>query len=96
MTKFENTTESRKEKHLSYDERLVITCLKNEKELPNRAIAKELERTPQTIHSEIKEGLVTMSKGFLSNKHIKHFYYFNPCQHITLFNSFNISAYIIY
>lgn len=62
MTLPENTTESRKGKHLSYDERLLIAYLKNEKAYSNRAIARELDRAPQTIHTEIKDGTVTVIK----------------------------------
>lgn len=62
MTQFENTTESHKGKHLSYDERVLIAYLKNVKTLSNRAIAKELGRAPQTIHTEIKDGTVTTIK----------------------------------
>lgn len=62
MTLPENTTESRKGKHLSFDERVLIAYLKNEKALSNRAIARELGRAPQTIHTEIKDGMVTVIK----------------------------------
>ncbi|WP_251870343.1 IS30 family transposase, partial [Enterococcus italicus] len=62
MTHTEHTTQSRKGKHLSFDERQFIAYLKNKLGLSNRAIAKELGRAPQTIHNEIKDGTVDVIK----------------------------------
>ncbi|MFD2729821.1 helix-turn-helix domain-containing protein [Enterococcus camelliae] len=56
MTHTEHATQSRKEKHLSFDERQFIAYLKNKLGLSNRTITKELGRAPQTIHNEIKDG----------------------------------------
>lgn len=59
MTQTENTTVSRKGKHLIYKERCQIEALKaQESPLSNRQIAKQLGRAPQTIHTEVKDGTV--------------------------------------
>jgi IS30 family transposase len=62
MTHYENTTQSRKGKHLSYRERAQIEAYKNIEKLSNRAIARKLKRAPQTIHTEVKEGTVKIMK----------------------------------
>lgn len=57
MTQLHDTTESIKGKHLTKDERAQIEIL-NQEGYSNRAIAKRLERAPQTINNEIKRGTV--------------------------------------
>lgn len=57
MTQLHDTTESIKGKHLTKDERAQIEIL-NQESYSNRAIAKRLERAPQTINNEIKRGTV--------------------------------------
>lgn len=61
MTQEQFNTNSRKGKHLSYQERCQIAILKKEG-YSNRAIAKSLGRSPQTIHNEVKRGSVTQRK----------------------------------
>ena len=58
MTQVDNNTNPIKGKHLTYDERSQITVLKKEG-YSNRAIAKVLKRSHQTINDEIKRGTVT-------------------------------------
>ena len=58
MTQVDNNTNPIKGKHLTYDERSQITVLKKEG-YSNRAIAKVLKRSHQTINDEIKRGMVT-------------------------------------
>lgn len=68
MTQTENTTESRKGKHLNYQERLKIEAWKQlEKPLSNREIASKLGRVPQTIHTEIKDGYVRQIRRQVQN-----------------------------
>ena len=61
MTQEQFNTNSRKGTHLSYQERCQIAILKKEG-YSNRAIAKSLGRSPQTIHNEVKRGSVTQRK----------------------------------
>ena len=61
MTQEQFNTNSRKGKHLSYQERCQIAILKKEG-YSNRAIAKSLGRSPQTIHNEVNRGSVTQRK----------------------------------
>lgn len=61
MTQDQFNTNSRKGKHLSYEERCQIAILKKEG-YSNRAIAKSLGRSPQTINNEVKRGAVTQLK----------------------------------
>lgn len=59
MTQLENTTVSRKGKHLNFAERLKIEAWKSQDEpLSNNRIAKLLGRARQTIHTEIKDGTI--------------------------------------
>lgn len=58
MTQFHDTTESVTGKHLSADERPQIKALKKTHH-SNRAIARILDRAPQTIHNETARGTVT-------------------------------------
>lgn len=58
MTQVDDTTESRKSKHLTYHEMCQIEGYKKEGH-SNRKIAKLLERCPQTINHAIKVGTVT-------------------------------------
>ncbi|MCB5955546.1 IS30 family transposase [Enterococcus sp. CWB-B31] len=68
MTQTENTTESRKGKHLNYQERLKIEAWKQlDKPLSNREIARKLGRVPQTIHTEIKDGYVRQIRRQVQN-----------------------------
>lgn len=63
MTQIENTIDSRKGKHLDYDERIKIEAWKQlNPPLSNRTIAKLLDRAPQTIHTEVKDGTVRQIK----------------------------------
>ena len=50
-----------KGKHLTYPERLLIERWKNKDKKSNRRIAKLLGKAPQTIHNELKRGLVDLS-----------------------------------
>lgn len=61
MTHFNDTTLTRKGKHLSYAERAQIAVLKENK-FSNRRIALSLGRAPQTINNEIHRGKVTQLK----------------------------------
>lgn len=57
MTPLENTTSTIKGEHLSFKERCQIEAYKRlPKPLPNREIARLLQRVPQTINNEIKRG----------------------------------------
>lgn len=68
MTQIENTTESRKGKHLNYQERLKIEAWKQvNKPLSNREIARKLGRVPQTINTEIKDGQVRQIRRQVQN-----------------------------
>lgn len=59
MTQFENNTESKKGKHLTYKERVEIeSYLKLDQPLSGNQIAKKLGRARRTIHKEIKDGTV--------------------------------------
>lgn len=55
MTQNQFNTESRKDKHLSYQERIIIQE-KHRESWSNRQIAAYLGRAPQTINNEIKRG----------------------------------------
>lgn len=66
MTHLNNTTLTRKGKHLSYAERAQIAILK-EKKYSNRQIALSLDRAPQTIHNDIHRGQVTQLKRQIQN-----------------------------
>ncbi|MEB5878874.1 helix-turn-helix domain-containing protein [Enterococcus hirae] len=59
MKQLENTTVSRKGKHLNFAERLKIEAWSSQDEpLSNNRIAKLLGRARQTIHTEIKDGTI--------------------------------------
>jgi IS30 family transposase len=63
MTQTQNTTKTSKGTHLTRDERIAIETLKNlTPPMSNRAIARQLERAPQTIHKEVKDGTVRQMK----------------------------------
>ncbi|MGF3213527.1 helix-turn-helix domain-containing protein, partial [Facklamia sp. P12945] len=56
-------TTSPKGKHLSYEERVKIEAYKTQVPPPsNRAIARLLGRSPQTIHTKVKRGTVTQKR----------------------------------
>lgn len=61
MTHVNSNTNSRKGKHLSYEERVKIESYK-ELGYSNRAIARILKRAPQTINNAIKRGTVRIIK----------------------------------
>lgn len=61
MTQEQFNTDSRKGKHLSYQERSQIAVLKKLGH-SNRAIAKLLGRAPQTINNEVKRGTVKQKR----------------------------------
>lgn len=65
MTPLHDNTESVKDKHLSEKERGQIEVLK--KAHSNRAIARILDRAPQTINNEVKRGTVTQLKRQIQN-----------------------------
>lgn len=68
MTQTENTILSRKGKHLNYEERMKIELWKQlDKPFSNRTIAKMLDRAPQTINTEIKDGTVRQIKRQVQN-----------------------------
>lgn len=56
------TTEHRKGKHLSYEERIVIQTRLKDGWTPNR-IAKEIGCAPNTVRNEIKRGTVSLYRG---------------------------------
>ena len=56
------TTEHRKGKHLSYEERVVIQTRLKDGWTPNR-IAKEIGCAPNTVRNEIKRGTVSLYRG---------------------------------
>jgi IS30 family transposase len=62
MTQTENNTISRKGTHLISQERYLIERLKNHDKLSNHQIAKELDRSPQTINTEIKNETVQQKR----------------------------------
>lgn len=77
MTQTENTTESRKGKHLDQEERNKIEAWKQlDTPLSNRQIAKKLDRSNQTIHTEIKDGTVRQIKRQIQNGHAYSYEYF--------------------
>ena len=53
------TTEHRKGKHLSYEERVVIQTRLKDRWTPNR-IAREIGCAPNTVRNEIKRGTVSL------------------------------------
>ena len=57
-----STTEHRKGKHLSFEERVVIQTRLKDGWTPNR-IAGELGCVPNTVRNEIKRGTVTLYRG---------------------------------
>lgn len=61
MTQDKSSTKTRVGKHLSFEERIQIQLLKTEG-YSNRAIARRLNRAPQTIHNEIKRGTVVQKR----------------------------------
>lgn len=73
MTYSNNTTLTRKGKHLSYAERVQIAVLKQEN-YSNRHIAHILGRAPQTINNEIHRGQVTQLKRQKQNDKIYDYY----------------------
>jgi len=75
MVQEQNITKSTKGKHLTYNERCEIEKYKNIYKLSNRKIAKKLERAPQTIHKEIKDGTVRQKKVQKQNEKVYEYYY---------------------
>lgn len=61
MTQEQVYTDSRKGKHLSYQERCQIQIFKKVA-YSHRAIAKLLGSAPQTIHNEVRRGTITQLK----------------------------------
>ena len=59
------TTEGKKGKHLSFEERVIIQTRLKDKWSPNK-IAAELGRAPNTIRNEIKRGTVMLYNGRVS------------------------------
>ena len=59
------TTEGKKGKHLSFEERVIIQIRLKDKCSPNK-IAAELGRAPNTIRNEIKRGTVILYNGNVS------------------------------
>ena len=62
MDQVHSTTEHRKGKHLSFEERVVIQTRLKDGWTPNR-IAGELGCAPNTVRNEIKRGTVTLYRG---------------------------------
>ena len=62
MNQVHSTTEHRKGKHLSFEERVVIQTHLKDGWTPNR-IAGELGRATNTVRNEIKRGTVTLYRG---------------------------------
>ncbi|MGM0337042.1 IS30 family transposase [Enterococcus sp. AZ007] len=78
MTQTENTTESRKGKHLDREERNKIEAWKQlDAPLPNRQIAKKLDRSHQTINTEIKDGTVRQIKRQIQSGKAYDYEYFS-------------------
>lgn len=77
MTQTDHTIESRKGKHLNYTERTKIESWKQlNPPLSNRKIAEMLERSPQTIHTEVKDGTVRQVKRQVQNGKTYEYEYF--------------------
>ena len=74
MTQTHSTTSDRKSKHLSFKERSQIELLK-EQDHSNRAIARILGRSPQTIHNEIKRGTIKQIRQQKQNGKVYKWYY---------------------
>ena len=62
MDQVHSTTEHRKGKHLSFEERVVIQTRLKDGWTPNR-IAEELGCTPNTVRNEVKRGTVILYRG---------------------------------
>lgn len=62
MNHLHSTTEHRKGKHLSFEERVVIQTRLKDGRTPNR-IAEEIGCAPNTVRNEIKRGTVTLYHG---------------------------------
>ena len=62
MGQVHSTTEHKKGKHLSFEERVVIQTRLKDGWTPNR-IAGELGCAPNTVRNEIKRGTVTLYRG---------------------------------
>lgn len=67
MTDLNTTMKTPKYTHLSFEERVIIQTLLKEKK-SHRAIAKVLERKPQTINNEVKRGLKTSLQSVKTKK----------------------------
>ena len=62
MDRLHSTTEHRKGKHLSFEERVIIQTRLKDGWSPNR-IAEEIGCAPNTVRNEIKRGTVTLYRG---------------------------------
>src|SRR5690625_1599672 len=90
MTQVNDNTNSRAGKHLTYEERVKIEGYK-ELGYSNRAIARILNRAPQTINNAVNQGTVRseehtselQSRGHLVCRHSR----FPLCPYTTLFRS---------
>lgn len=56
-----NTSSTLRGKHLTQHDRQLIELWKNKHKLSNREIARRLDKSPQTIHNEIKRGTVDLT-----------------------------------
>ncbi|SDM51654.1 helix-turn-helix domain-containing protein, partial [Halarsenatibacter silvermanii] len=68
MCQDNNTTESRKGKHLNHDERKIIEHLYNIQDKSPAEIGEELDRHRTTISREIKKGKVTLLNSDYSTR----------------------------
>ena len=62
MDQVHSTTEHRKGKHLSFEERVVIQTRLKDGWSPNK-IAREIGCAPNTVRNEIKRGTVALYRG---------------------------------
>jgi len=75
MTQVQNTTKMQKGTHLTLDERKKIEDYKNNFGFSNRKIARRLNRAPQTIHTEVKDGTVDQKREQRQNGKVYTYYY---------------------
>lgn len=68
---YSTTTEHKKYKHLTYDERVIIQIRFQDGWSANR-IAKEIGCAPNTIRNELRRGTVTLYRGHIQRYKAKH------------------------
>lgn len=68
---YSTTTEHKKGKHLTYDERVIIQVRYKDGWSANR-IAKEIGCAPNTVRNELRRGIVTLYRGNVQRYKAKH------------------------